>query len=193
MVHNGDDDKAAIRWTQLGVRMWLNRAKLAIRRNLFALTNWFTVINQWKLQICFAFPKGWTLNEKSSVQFSESEYSLNSEYYFVHSEFSQNFVDLKQKFWHSFKNSDVVAESCWFNCIVTRNITRVQPAKSQVELIFRLSVLCWKSISQSKLHCNRLETSCLPSLDPCNLPFNLKWSPRGQPLSDQLFATTTCS
>lgn len=112
---------------------------------------------------------------------------------FVHSEFSQNFVDLKQKFWHSFKNSDVVAEGCWFNCIVTRNITRVQPAKSQVELIFRLSVLCWKSISQSKLHCNRLETSCLPSLDPCNQPFNLKWSPRGQPLSDQLVATTTCS
>lgn len=162
MVHNGDDDKAAIRWTQLGVRMWLNRAKLAIRRNLFALTNWFTVINQWKLQICFAFPKG-------RVYLGQvAEIHIN----FVHSEFSQNLVDLKQKFWHSFKNSDVVAEGCWFNCIVTRNITRVQPAKSQVELIsaarLRLIVLCWKSISLSKLHCNRLETSCLPSLDPCN-------------------------
>lgn len=163
MVHNGDDDKAAIRWTQLGVRMWLNRAKLAIRRNLFALTNWFTVINQWKLQICFAFPKGPVyLGQVAEIHII-----------FVHSEFSQNLVDLKQKFWHSFKNSDVVAEGCRFNCIVTRNITRVQPAKSQVELIsaarLRLIVLCWKSISQSKLHCNCLETSCLPLLNPCKI------------------------
>lgn len=46
------DGEMAMKWNQSEISLWLNVLKVAITRNLFVTTEWLTVINRRKSQIC---------------------------------------------------------------------------------------------------------------------------------------------